>query len=262
MNVSDEREGPETPETDQNLDNEAQQAAPEIPEKYRGKSVEDIIAMHREAERELGRARNEVGTVRRLADELLGVQHAQRAAQQSTPPPRQKLTTDALFEDPERAITEIVKSEAEARSRGIEAKTAQLEAELNLARFEKKHPNYLQTMEDESFTEWVQASPYRVRLAQQAIQNDFQAADELFSTFSEIKGARPAPQSDSNPNAARQAGLARSGGAAGTKSSGSPTSRKVWSRAELINLRIRDPAEFDRLYDTDIAAAYREGRVK
>jgi len=37
-----------------------------IPEKYRGKSPEEIIEMHVNAERELGRARNEVGHYRNL----------------------------------------------------------------------------------------------------------------------------------------------------------------------------------------------------
>lgn len=248
--------GPETPEQQANVEDA-------LPEKYRGKALEDIIAMHREAERELGRARNEVGQIRRLADELLGIRRAELERQpQPSPPPRQKLTTDTLFEDPERAITEVVKAEADARTQEVAARTARLEAELALSRFEKKHPDYLNTMQDEAFAAWVQASPYRVRLAQRAVQNDFEAADELFSLFAEVKPAAPSP--NKGVEAARQAGLARSGGAAGGRSGGSAgrSSNKIWSRAELIELRIKDPDKFDSLYKTEIEPAYREGRVK
>ena len=44
---------------------------PELPEKYRDKSLDDIVRMHQEAEKLIGRQAQEVGEVRKLADELL-----------------------------------------------------------------------------------------------------------------------------------------------------------------------------------------------
>ena len=46
-------------------------ATASLPEKYRGKSVEDIVKMHQEAEKLVDRQATEVGEVRKLADELL-----------------------------------------------------------------------------------------------------------------------------------------------------------------------------------------------
>ena len=43
----------------------------EIPEKYKGKNLEDIVRMHQEAEKLIGRQAQEVGEVRRLADGLI-----------------------------------------------------------------------------------------------------------------------------------------------------------------------------------------------
>jgi len=43
----------------------------EIPDKYKGKNLQDIVKMHQEAEKLIGRQAQEVGEVRRLADELL-----------------------------------------------------------------------------------------------------------------------------------------------------------------------------------------------
>jgi len=44
---------------------------PELPDRYRGKSIEDIVKMHQEAEKVIGRQAQEVGEVRKLADELI-----------------------------------------------------------------------------------------------------------------------------------------------------------------------------------------------
>ena len=45
--------------------------ANEIPEKYRSKSLEEVVRMHQEAERYIGKQAQEVGEVRKLADELI-----------------------------------------------------------------------------------------------------------------------------------------------------------------------------------------------
>ncbi len=42
-----------------------------VPDKYKGKSLEDIVKMHQEAEKLIGRQAQEVHEVRNLADQLL-----------------------------------------------------------------------------------------------------------------------------------------------------------------------------------------------
>ncbi len=42
-----------------------------VPTKYKGKSLDEIIRMHQEAEKLIGRQAQEVGEVRKLADELI-----------------------------------------------------------------------------------------------------------------------------------------------------------------------------------------------
>ena len=43
----------------------------ELPDKYRTKSLEEVVRMHQEAEKLIGKQAQEVGEVRKLADELL-----------------------------------------------------------------------------------------------------------------------------------------------------------------------------------------------
>ena len=42
-----------------------------IPDKYKGKGIEDVIRMHQEAEKLIGRQAQEVGEIRKLTDELI-----------------------------------------------------------------------------------------------------------------------------------------------------------------------------------------------
>ena len=43
----------------------------DVPSKYKGKSIEDVIKMHQEAEKLIGKQAQEVGEVRKLADDLI-----------------------------------------------------------------------------------------------------------------------------------------------------------------------------------------------
>jgi len=75
----------DTTQTDSIEDMEADQAqtkSPEpeakpeddLPEKYKGKSVKDIIAMHQEAEKLIGKQGSEVGELRRVVDDFIKTQ--------------------------------------------------------------------------------------------------------------------------------------------------------------------------------------------
>ena len=48
-----------------------EEEATSLPEKYRNKSLEEVIKMHQEAEKLIGKQAQEVGEVRKLADELI-----------------------------------------------------------------------------------------------------------------------------------------------------------------------------------------------
>lgn len=241
-----------------------QTGEPELPEKYRGKTAAEIAEMHRNLESELGRARNEIGQVRRLADELLGINRAQTARTEAAnqPPARKPLTPDDILSNPEQAITAVVKAEADTRVRTEADRIDRLEAELVLARFERKHPDYRTTMEDPQFVSWVQRSTLRGQLAQAAAAGNYAAADELFTLYEEAKAMTATTQQTTQTDAARKAGLARPGGASAAGGAGQDKGGKpIWSRAKLMEMRINNPEEFERL-QPEILLAYAEKRVK
>mgnify|MGYP000287644856 CR=1 FL=1 len=225
--------------------------APEIPDKYRGKSLEDIVKMHQEAEKLIGKQAQEVGEVRKLADELL----KQQLSKKEEAPTEEDNDID-FFEDPKKAVTKAVEKHPDvvaAKEAAQRMRAMELQAKLK-----SKHSDMEQVVSNPEFVEWIKASPTRIRLYQQAdAQFDLDAADELLSTYKELRTVK-AQQNKSDGAELRNQNLrAAAVDAGGT----GETSRKIYRREDLIRLRITDPTRYEAL-QPEIMAAYAEGRVK
>ena len=231
---------------------QTQEDSPRVPDKYRGKSLEDIVTMHQEAEKLIGRQAQEVGEVRRLADELI---KQQLSTKQATQPPQVENEID-FFEDPKSAIQRAVTNHPDvlaAKQASTQLRQIQTQAMLT-----KKHPDFADVVRDGEFIEWVKASPMRLNIYAMADANyDFNAADELLSTFKQIRTSKTQQTTDAG-NAVRKQNLtAAAVDVGGTGES----SKKVYRRADLIRLRMTDPNRYEAL-EPEIRAAYAEGRVK
>ena len=251
----------EEPELEEEQQVEAQAEEPaqeeEVPEKYRGKSVLDVIKMHQELEKLNGRQAQEVGDLRKLADDFLKREVSQKQAVEQ-PKETKEDYAQRLYEDPYSVVSETVEKHpaiAEARQQAESYKHQQAVNKLK-ANF----PDYEEILADTEFVEWVKASPIRLRLMNEADSNyDYDSAAEIFSTWRAVK---PKPQETSS--IAEESKIERSKNLkAATVDTGTsaPSSRKTYRRADLINLRLRDPARYEAMQD-EIMAAYAEGRVK
>jgi len=226
-------------------------AKPELPDRYRNKSLEDIIKMHQEAEKVIGRQAQEVGEVRKLADELI----KQNLGAKSQPVEKEEPEVD-FFEDPKKAIHKTIETHPDVlAAREASAQFRLLQAKQKLA---QSHPDYEQVVQNEDFTNWVKSSPVRIGLYAKAdAEADFDAANELLSTYKELRGVRT-KQVEQQASATRQQTMK----AAQVDSGGTgESSKRVYRRADLIRLKMTDPARYDALSD-EIMAAYAEGRVK
>ena len=235
---------------------------PEIPDKYRGKSMAEIIKMHQESEKLIGRQAQEVGKARRLADELLQRELSQKQAVQ-TPQEEEKDPAESYLEDPVGAVNKAVDNHPaiqQAKQQAFEYKQQQVTQRLR-----NQFPNFDDVIQDSRFFEWVKASPVRTRLFTEAhSQYDYNSAVELISTWNQMNPVEQRQQSTQTPDVVTEAKkeTARTlKTAAVDTGSPAPTSRKTYRRADLINLRLRDPARYDAMAD-EIMAAYAEGRVK
>ena len=223
---------------------------PAVPEKYQGKSVDDIIRMHQEAEKLIGKQAQEVGEVRKLADDLI------KQNLQSTHKPIVEEPEVDFFEDPQKAIRKTVDQHPDV----LAAKQATQEFKrMNIQqKLAATHPDFQQVVQDSGFTEWVKASPVRLGLYAKADgEYDFDSANELLTTYKQLKQVQT-KQVAAVDNTARQQSLkAASVDVGGTGES----SKKIYRRADLIQLRMRDPERYEAL-QPEIMAAYAEGRIK
>lgn len=224
--------------------------APKIPDKYSGKSLEDIVHMHQEAEKLIGRQAQEVGEVRRLADDLIKQQLSNKQT------PVQEENEIDFFEDPKKAVRNAVDKHPDvlaAKQAAQEMRQMRTQETLN-----KKHPDMADIVKDAEFIDWVKASPVRLNMYAQADANyDLASADELLSTFKQIRSVKTQQVQNDGSQALKQSLKAASVDTGGTGQS----SQKVYRRADLIRLRMTDPRRYEALSD-DIMAAYADGRVK
>ena len=221
---------------------------PELPEKYRGKSPAEIARMHQEAEKLLARQSQEVGEVRKLADELIKSQLVKK-------PEAEKPKEVDFFENPQEAIRRAVESNPEVMA----AKQYAVAAQRQLAQQQlvQKHPDMPQVVQDPDFINWVKGSRVRTQLFQLADAYDLDAADELLSTYKELRGKKQQVEVKADKVARDQMLKTAAVDTGGSGESG----KKVYRRADLIRLKMTNPAKYEAMED-EILAAYTEGRVK
>jgi hypothetical protein len=232
---------------------EERQAAPksELPEKYQGKSFDEIVKMHQEAEKRLSIQGQEVGEVRKLADEL--IRQNLESKQQST----KKVEPEVdFFEDPQAAIQKAVDNHPDVQSSKLAfANMQKMQIKQQLA---SAHPDFDEIARDQNFADWVKSSPVRIKLFAAADTGyDFDSANELLTTYKQIRGTKT-KQNEVAQESNRQVSLR----AAAVDVGGSgESSKKVYRSTDLIRLKMRDPDRYEALQD-EIMLAYAEGRVK
>ena len=224
---------------------------PELPDKYRDKSLDEIVRMHQEAEKLIGKQAQEVGEVRKLADELIKQNLGSR--QQQT---RQEEPEVDFFENPQKAVQRTVDNHPDvqaAKQATLEMRRAQVQQRLA-----QEHPDFGEIAKEQDFANWVKSSPVRLRIFEQADAGyDFDSANELLSTYKQLRSVKQKQISDEG-EVTRKQNLK----AVGVDVGGSgESSKKVYRRADLIRLKMQDPDRYDAL-SQEIMTAYQEGRVR
>jgi hypothetical protein len=253
VSLSEEQEKPtEEPEQKANeTETEAKETTPNIPDKYKDKSLEDVVRMHQEAEKLLGKQSSEVGELRKSVDDLLKVKLNEDA---SSPNKKEEPELD-FYDDPKGSVSKAVENSDTIIQ--MKEMLAKQQEQGVLKQIGDKHPDYEEIIKNENFVDWIKSSPVRTELFQRADKYDFNAADELLSNWKEIKGVVEKTESLNEKDRKLQVKAASTGG----KGSGEPMSRKIYRRSEIVNLMINDPQRYQANVDL-FDKAYAEGRVK
>ena len=240
----------------------------ELPEKYRDKSPKDIIEMHMNAEKRVSQLGNEVGQLRKLADQLLELKKDNVREPERQPP--KPVTVDEIFSDPDSAIKKTFESSNVARkAEDAVSRVENIERAIALQSFESRYPSYKQDLSDPAFQEWVGGNLARAELFRRADGYDVASADALWQMWGEYKELKSLTEKREQAKEKRKEALTA---AKTVQDSPLDTGAKapVYSRAKLMELQTKatlgdisartkwnDPG-----FQSELLKAYSEGRVR
>ena len=237
------------------LTEEPEQETPQeddIPDKYKGKSTADIVRMHQEAEKLLGKQSGEVGELRSVVDNYIQTQLD--TTTKATQEPEEEID---FFSDPDKAVERAIKNHPSIKQ--AEAVSQQYKHNAAQSQLQQRHPDMQAILTDGKFAEWIKGSKIRTQLFVQADQQyDAEAADELFTNWKERQGV--VSQTVANEKDSRKTAV-KNASAGNARGSGEAASRKVYRRSDIIKLMQDDPDRYLSLSD-EIMQAYQEGRVR
>lgn len=241
-----------------NLDPPVQEEA--IPEKYRGKSFEEIVKMHQEAEKLIGRQAQEVGETRKLADELIKQQLESKVkTKELEQPVAQEID---FFDDPAKAVNQAVENNPVLKQ--LQQQLVVQKQQEALARIEKAHPDFVSVAESSDFQEWISSSKVRKQLYEAANNYDADAALELLDTYKSLKGikAQAVQAADEGVKQVGQQQRQQAIRAAGVQTGGTGESTKPTYRyADIMKMMMYDREQYNARAD-EFLQAYQEGRIK
>lgn len=159
-----------------------------------------------------------------------------------------------FFTDPTNAVDQQIESHPSIQKFNEEAEGFRQKSML--MQLKESHPDYREVAAEPGFNEWVQSSKIRTELFQRADQNyDFDSANELLSTWKERKGIATTAKAEQELKAKTEEDLKAAKVHTGSGVSG----KKIYQKADLMKLRLRDPAAYQAL---NVAQLYAEKRVR
>ena len=226
------------------------------PEKYAGKSLEDVIEMHQNAEKAIGKQGQEVGEQRKLIQSLM---EAKNTTQTNAPPEETTTFEDQFYSDPAQAVNSAIENHPSVVEARKERQVQQQQHQLSV--LEKAYPDWQDRVATKSFQDWVGSSTIRTEMFRKAdSEYNPDYAIELFDMYDKINMIDKTKEVKKQETAKRDKALRKT--SSETRStSDSVSGKKIYRRADLINLQVSDPNRYASLAD-EIHSAYAEGRVK
>jgi len=241
----------EVEEQDESVQEEQKESF-ELPDKYKDKPVEELVRMHQEAEKLLGRQGAELGQLRKGVDDLLKTKLDEFKSGNEVKDQEEDFD---FYENPKEAVNRTLeKSETIQQMKQMLAEQQQAEV---LKMIENEYPDYRDTIQNENFVEWIKASKVRTELLQRADKYDLDAALELLGNWKELKGTVEKVKEVNEKDLKLQRKAASTGGGGSSE----PVSRKIYRRTDLVNLMRTNPRKYMANVE-EYDRAYAEGRVK
>jgi hypothetical protein len=234
-----------------------------IPERFANKDITDVIKSYEELEKLNSRQAQDLGSMRKTVDQLLDIQQQQASspAQETSKP----VSVDDLYENADEVLRRVVREESSNELTTLKSELDQLKLERKLSQLEGKFPDWRERVQEADFGAWVQESPYRQRMFQEADSGDFDAAEEILGMYYETNRRQEAQDSQRQEQVVQQQQLADAILESGSPAA--PAMDETYSRNDLMEARLsakRGDLKADRwlkAHADSIARAYEEGRI-
>jgi hypothetical protein len=244
----------------------------DIPEKFRGKTLKDVIKSYEEAEKKASRLANEVAEVRKVADTLIGLEQDKRTSKQDTK--AVPVTTEELLEDTPGALNKAVEANPVVQ-KAVET-AENLERQMQYQAFERDFPAFKEDLANPEFTTWIQKNRARAALAAAASDlknpNGVDAARGLWELWEERKQELGSAQSSEKVQKEAEAEARRKQAQSAAELEGGVTgegsTEMVYDRQKLMQLRIlalrgnRNASEQLKKLQPKLTQAYADKRVR
>ena len=253
--LSQERE-PENEVITEIADNVKKEEA-QLPPKFEGKNVDEIVKSYANLEQQFGRQGSELGELRKLADSLIqkNLQDTSNTRSESL---EKSISEDDFYSDPVNAVRKVVEEALEP----MKSNLSQSKVDSTVQRLQAKHPDMADVVNDLGFQQWIMETTPRQDMWVKASNGDFEYADELFTQYkgnntSQVQAQKEQKQVVKN----RELEDASSVSAGASQDAGGSSGKTIYRRSELIRLKMNDPTRYGDLHG-EIMQAYAEGRVR
>lgn len=243
---------------------QSSQALAQIPERFKGKSTEEVYQAYANLEKHAGRLANDLGQQRQMTDQLLQLKRENDLRANGATTTRQDIpsavSASDLLENPKEALDRYFESKESGVVNELKQRLANQEALMEQNNFVSRHPDWQERTNDPTFVEWARQTPWRSNLAAAAARNDLKAADALLSEYKTYEPLLKQTTQGTNLDAARKVGLERSSSSGDAQSA---STGPIIRRADSMALRISDPDRYESpAYQNALLLAIKEGRYR
>jgi hypothetical protein len=237
--------------------NNAKKEEAQLPPKFEGKNVDEIVKSYANLEQQFGRQGSELGELRKLADSLIqkNLQDTSNTRSESL---EKSISEDDFYSDPVNAVRKVVEEALEP----MKSNLSQTKVDSTVQRLQAKHPDMADVVNDLGFQQWIMETTPRQDMWVKASNGDFEYADELFTQYkgnntSQVQAQKEQKQVVKN----RELEDASSVSSGASQDAGGSSGKTIYRRSELIRLKMNDPTRYGDLHG-EIMQAYAEGRVR
>lgn len=250
------------PSSGPNGNSTASEQPESVPEKFKGKSVDEILSSYSHLEKEKGRLAQELGELRKVTDEW--IKSTLNPTNPNAPAPNGATSEGAsstsgktkyTLDDFDRNPLEVVEAIIEERTKPLTSALAKTQEERERETFFDQYPKANEIIQDPKFQEWVQRSENRLNAWAAARQaNNWDAIGAFMDSWNDLTEVSSSPAN--NAAKVQDAQVTTDGVVSGVSTVG----KKKIRRSDLIELNMKDPNRYQALLP-EIRKAYAEGRV-